>query len=289
MSKTVHKIYLAILTIVPIIVFIWIAYLGQSYYMEVLEERYFHEGHQLLKPSGMVGHGFGIIGSLLIIIGVSSYMVRKRSRSLSRLGAVKHWLEFHIFLCTLGPILILFHTSLKFGGIVAISFWSMVAVFVSGVIGRFIYIQIPRSIEGRELSLAEVRDMKLNIDDMITGTTGMNENTSQVIRDAIFEITQSEKKPGLFDGFSGNFSDRKKIRKIKAVLRGEKLSKDEQRKIVRLIKKDISLSKKIARMSMMQNLFKYWHVAHLPFAFVMLIIMLIHVVVTILFGYRWIF
>jgi hypothetical protein len=39
----------------------------------------------------------------------------------------------------------------------------------------------------------------------------------------------------------------------------------------------------------MQNLFRYWHVAHLPFAFVMLIIMIIHVGVTLTFGYHWIF
>ena len=87
-------------------------------------------------------------------------MARKRYRILSRIGLLKHWLEFHIFLCTLGPILVLFHTAFKFGGLVAISFWSMVAVFLSGIIGRFIYLQIPRTIEGRELSLNEVRDMK---------------------------------------------------------------------------------------------------------------------------------
>jgi hypothetical protein len=39
----------------------------------------------------------------------------------------------------------------------------------------------------------------------------------------------------------------------------------------------------------MKNIFKYWHVAHLPFAIVMLTIMVIHVVVTIVFGYKWIF
>ncbi|MEZ4892884.1 MAG: hypothetical protein R2778_07680 [Saprospiraceae bacterium] len=39
----------------------------------------------------------------------------------------------------------------------------------------------------------------------------------------------------------------------------------------------------------MQKLFKYWHVAHLPFALVMLvIIMVIHVGVTLALGYRWI-
>jgi hypothetical protein len=39
----------------------------------------------------------------------------------------------------------------------------------------------------------------------------------------------------------------------------------------------------------MQNLFKYWHVAHLPFALIMLVIMIIHVAVTVTFGFRWIF
>jgi hypothetical protein len=109
-----------------------------------------------LKPSGVLGHGFGIIGSLMIVIGVVTYMTRKRYRFLSRLGILKHWLEFHIFLCTLGPVLVLFHTAYKFGGLVAISFWSMVAVFLSGIAGRFIYLQIPRTIEGQELSLNDM-------------------------------------------------------------------------------------------------------------------------------------
>jgi len=39
----------------------------------------------------------------------------------------------------------------------------------------------------------------------------------------------------------------------------------------------------------MQQLFKYWHVAHLPFAIIMLIILIIHVGVTLTFGYKWIF
>jgi hypothetical protein len=153
MNKTAHRIYIAILSIIVVVVFAAIVNYGYAYYKISMEERYFHPEHAALKPSGLLGHGMGIIGSLFMILGVSLYMARKRYRIFSRLGFLKHWLEFHIFLCTLGPILVLFHTSFKFGGIVAISFWSMVAVFLSGVIGRFIYIQIPRTIEGRELIL----------------------------------------------------------------------------------------------------------------------------------------
>jgi hypothetical protein len=59
--------------------------------------------------------------------------------------------------------------------------------------------------------------------------------------------------------------------------------------VLDLVKNEISLNRRIERLTLMQNMFKYWHVAHLPFALVMLVIMVIHVAVTIVFGYRWIF
>jgi hypothetical protein len=48
-------------------------------------------------------------------------------------------------------------------------------------------------------------------------------------------------------------------------------------------------SARIGRIARMKKLFSYWHVAHFPFAIVMLIIMAVHVVVTVVLGYRWIF
>ncbi len=130
---------------------------GYQYYTTPLEERFFQPHYDLLKPSGILGHGFGIIGSLMMIFGVAIYMIRKKSQAVSSTSdSLKHWLEFHIFLCTVGPILVLYHTAFKFGGIVAVSFWSMVAVVASGVVGRFIYVQIPRTIQGKELSVSEL-------------------------------------------------------------------------------------------------------------------------------------
>ncbi len=288
MSKTVHFIYIATLAAIVIIAFISIAYIGLPYYKLSMEERFFHSGHSVLKPSGVWGHGFGIIGSLLMIIGVSFYMARKRFRVFNRIGILRHWLEFHIFLCSLGPILVLFHTSFKFGGLVAVSFWSMVAVFLSGIIGRFIYIQIPRTIEGRELSLNEVRAMKTGIGDNIQKLVSLDNDSYNVIVDS------TKKKAGLYHS---NFlvrylrkynDDRKTLTNVKAVLRRNKITKSQQKQVLDLVKSDISLNRRIERLVIMQNLFKYWHVAHLPFALVMLIIMIIHVAVTIVFGYRWI-
>jgi hypothetical protein len=289
MSKTAHYIYIFILSAIVAGVFIAITYWGLAYYELGIEDRFFHPDHLRLKPSGVWGHGFGIIGSFLMIVGVSVYMARKRFRVFSRIGILKHWLEFHIFLCSLGPILVLFHTSFKFGGVVAISFWSMVAVFVSGIIGRFIYIQIPRTIEGRELSLNEVRSMKSNIGDNIQKLVALDEESYNIIVESTTKKVELY-HPNFIVRFVRKYNDdRKTLLNVKQVLRRNKITKSQQKEIVALVKSDISLNRRIERLILMQDLFKYWHVAHLPFALVMLIIMIIHVAVTIVFGYRWIF
>ncbi|NVO11078.1 MAG: hypothetical protein HXX16_14040 [Bacteroidales bacterium] len=289
MSKIAHRIFISILVVIVIVTLITLLYKGISYYKVGIEERFYHPDHSLLKPSGILGHGMGIIGSLFMIIGVSIYMVRKRYRLLSRLGLLKYWLEFHIFLCTLGPILILFHTAFKFGGLVAISFWSMVAVFLSGVIGRFIYIQIPRSIEGRELSLNEVREMKSDVADIVKKSYNLDEESYSILADSIKKKVELYHKYAIVRYIRKYFDDRKTIKTVKASLKKNNLKKDEYKKILALVKNDIKLNRRIERLDTMQNLFKYWHVVHSPFALVMLIIMIIHVAVTIAFGYRWIF
>lgn len=289
MSETTHKIFIIFLSVIVFLTLITLIYVGFSYYNTVLEERFYHNNHDWLKPSGILGHGLGIIGSVLMIVGVSSYMIRKRFRGLSRFGQLKYWLEFHIFLCTLGPIMVLFHTAFKFGGIVAISFWSMVAVFLSGVIGRFIYIQIPRTIEGRELNLNEVKELKSDIGEIITNIYKLDKESSEII------VASTSKKATVYHKnffvryINNSHENSKTIKQVKAVLKKNNLSRVEQKDILKLIRDEISLNQKIERLQTMQNLFKYWHVAHLPFALVMLVIMVIHVVVTIVFGYKWIF
>lgn len=245
---------------------IYLAVRGADYYTTALDQRFFHPDHDLLKPSGLAGHGLGIAGSLLIMVGVSIYMMRKRLKVLSRIGKIKHWLEFHIFLCTLGPVMILYHTAFKFGGLVAISFWSMIAVVASGILGRFIYLQIPRSIEGRELSLQEVKNLQAEL-------------TSEI--DRSWYERQNFEGLNWWEAFVRQW---KTMRLVKRDLKKNDLNPDERSRIVRLVRSEISLSRRITRLETMQRLFRYWHVAHLPFAIVMLTIMLIHVVVVLLFG-----
>jgi hypothetical protein len=284
-----HQIYIGILSIIVLITTIYLAYSGYAYYSLGIEDRFYHPDNQSLKSSGLLGHGFGIVGSIFIILGVAIYMLRKRIRKFSRMGLLKYWLEFHIFLCILGPVLVLYHTAFIFGGLVAISFWSMVAVVLSGVIGRYIYLQIPRTIEGGEMNLNEINQMKDELNLQLTKGYNLDVIVLEVVLQAV------KQRP---DRLGGNMLqrsiakynfERKTIRDVKEILKDSGIGGNNFKQVMSLIKHEINLNRKIDRLLTMQNLFKYWHVAHLPFAILMLIVMIIHVIVTITFGARWIF
>ena len=151
----------------------------------------------------------------------------------------------------------------------------MVAVVISGVIGRFIYIQIPRTIEGRELSLNELQNMRTDLAALFREKFNLKAD----VTDSITTITNSQK----------NESNNNIVRNLKTLLKENKISRPDRKSIIKIVKNEISLSGKISRLQKMQSLFKYWHVAHLPFALIMLIIAVIHVVIAVIFGYKWIF
>jgi hypothetical protein len=280
MTKTVHRLYLGTLTAIVLIVTAYLFYSGSNYYNTTLEERFYHVDHNRLKPSGGYGHGLGIVGTVLILIGVFGYQFRKYNRKLAKVGVLKHWLEFHIFLCVLGPIMILFHTSFKFGGIVSISFWSMVLVVASGVAGRFIYLQIPRTIQGKELSLGEINELKNEITSKIEEELGTEKSS---------EIRSLIHKKAEYSFLKQYFVDRTLLSQLKTSLLAGNISGAKLHSTMQLISRELTINRRVERLMVMQKLFKYWHVAHLPFAIIMLVIMVIHVAVTLAFGYKWIF
>jgi hypothetical protein len=165
----------------------------------------------------------------------------------------------------------------------------MVAVFISGIIGRFIYIQIPRTIEGRELSLSEVRDMKTNVGALLTGSYKLDQESFNLIVESTKKKIELYHKNMLVQIVKRYFEDRKSFQSVKHALKSKQMPHAESSKILKLVKHEISLNRRIDRLVSMQTMFKYWHVAHFPFAVVMLIIMAIHAAVTITLGYRWIF
>jgi hypothetical protein len=106
----------------------------------------------------------------------------------------------------------------------------------------------------------------------------------------LMEEMQSARKAHATDRYLQHWMfNRRQVRKIRQGFQSLGLPSGKRDEVLRLLKQEMSLELRIQRLETMQQFFKYWHVAHLPFALIMLIIVVIHVVVTLTFGYKWIF
>lgn len=272
---------------------------GIDYWRLPLQERAFSEMHADFSPAGRVGHGLGVVGTAMIAIGVALYMARKRIHALARLGRLKHWLEFHIFLCTLGPFLVLLHTSFKFGGIVSIAFWSMVAVVASGVFGRYVYVWIPKTLGGQFRSLRELERETEELLASIAGASGLPEAE---LRPALAGIGvgapagrgtegASAAGPGLLGSLAASsrfrLGRRGRRRRTLAWLAQHGVAPESRASLARLAERRAALEQQTRVLAPFQRLFRYWHAFHLPLAVVMFLILVVHVAVAVAFGYVW--
>jgi len=104
-----------------------------------------------IPPAGeLFGHLLGILGFILMLLTEFMYSIRKRSRTAS-MGTMAAWLELHIFTGLVGPYLVLLHSSWKFNGLAGATMVLTIIIVISGFIGRYIYTQIPRTLEGVEI------------------------------------------------------------------------------------------------------------------------------------------
>ncbi len=285
MNRFLYSVYIAGIVLIIFAVTVYLAWYGFDFYRTPIEERFYHPQYKWFQPAGIFGHGLGVIGTLLILFGVVIYIAAKRYNFLIKYIRLKYILEFHIFLCIIGPILILFHTAFKFGGLVSVAFWSMVAVVLSGVAGRFIYIRIPRTVDGRELDMGEILKIRADMITTLRDQFGIDEDFLHNLQEATATTRQSPDRVTN----QRRYSRQKILNLLNKKLEQQNTPEKRRVAILKAVKKEISLSQKIAHLGTMKKLFRYWHVAHMPFALIMLIIVIIHVGITLALGYKWIF
>jgi len=292
MAKRLHQLYIIFLVGTGLFIALFVGWNGWEYYTTPLELRPYLKQHETMKPGGMWGHGLGVIGSTLMVFGVLLYSSRKRVRALSTVGKLQYFLEFHIFLCLLGPTLVLYHTTFKFGGIVRVSVISMLAVVASGFVGRYLYMQIPRSISGSELTVAELEKQNQQLALELEERFGISEEILRLI-DSIASVSVNPATLSTFSVLGLLIKDallrRIKIRYVKQYLLTSGVGTAHIHDILRIAKRKALLIRKITFLEVARKWFHYWHVVHLPFTFVMFTIMVAHIVVVVVFGYRWIF
>ena len=292
MKGALFRIILIVLYAAALSAFIAVLAAGLQYYRLPLSSRPHSEMHASLKPGGTWSHGLGIAGSMMILL-LFLYSARKKRVFGLRWGSVSRWLNVHIFFGIAGPLFVTLHSAFKFTGIISVSYFSMMAVMLSGIFGRYVYMQIPRDKKGTALSLEEIRRRDEEIVGALANIHGLPEDVLARVSD-VSRVGVHAHESGLRAVAAALVHDLTlpyRLRKLRRYvrLRGKDLPPRVVREIVWLAREKAVLKSRIALSNSMTRVFHLWHVVHRPFAYVMVVIMFVHIAVTVAFGYRWIF
>ncbi len=293
----VHRFILIGGYVIAVCFLLALAIYGWDYYTLDIAQRPFSDKHHLLKPSGVIGLKLGFLG-LAVFFAIFLYPIRKHWPWLMRQGSTRHWLDFHVLLGLSAPFIIAFHASFKFQGFAGVAFWIMAAVSASGVVGRYLYAQIPRRVNAAELSRKEIQELQAQLSAELT--------EQRLLPQADLRRMLRLPSPQTIDRLPivvaivymilldvGRVFRVAKLRR--RALHGSQylttlfgLFPTRNRALERAIataKEEASLSKRILFLSRSEKVFHLWHVVHKPFSYTFAILAFIHIAVVMMMGY----
>lgn len=256
---------------------------GWEYYRAPLGTRGYLPEHPLLRPSGPVGLTLGVAGVVSMLMTLP-YYVRKRVRALQRLGTPMQWLEVHIFFGIVGPVLVTLHTSFKFNGVISVGYWLMMTVWASGFVGRYLYVRIPKSIRGVELSFAQV-EAQLARTQQDLQSAALPPAVRRELAAFEHAVSPAHGAPGALDLFFGELRVRARLMLLRRHLRAAGVDVAAVTALVDGAAERATLARRLAHLHRTKHLFGLWHVFHRPLVYALFVIVALHVGIALYFGY----
>ncbi len=292
-----HKLEVLLVLGFYICVVLWVIAHGFQYYRLPLAERAFHPLNRQFKPSGSVGIRLAMLGVASFCL-IYLYAIRKRWKWLSKKGKTRNWLDVHVVLGIAAPVVITFHCAFKMRGLAGIAYWIMIAVMLSGFIGRYLYAQIPRRINAAELSLNEMQSLTEDLTQQLQSQSVVSVEELKPLL-AVPSKTEVESMPVLnallfmlWCDLRRPFLVARVRRRSMAVfarfvtLGGLRRSSEEKLEtVIDLARRRSWMATKISFLGKIHQVFHLWHVVHRPFSYSFAILVCIHIAVALSMGY----
>ncbi len=255
---------------------------GGDYWLIARDARPDHPLHALLRPGGPVGLWLGVLGTALMGI-MLVYSVRKAARRVRWLGPVPAWLRFHIICGVMGPVFIVLHDGLLMPrGVIAVGFWCMVLVALSGGFGRYVYGFFPRNAAGLVEDLDVAReDLAVLRAELVAATAGVE---SDAIGRAVALARDLERPRSALGLVPLSWETHRRARAIRGLLRDAALAPEVRARATHALVGQVRLARSLATWEVAGRLLRYWHLFHLPLAKAMYAIVALHVLTALLFG-----
>ena len=259
-------------------------WIGREYYLLDRAARAEHELHATLAAGGSWGVFLGLAGTTLML-AMMLYTLRKKMPRAHFLGSMAGWLLFHILCGIGGPVLIILHAGLAWPtGLVAIAFWCMVLVALSGAFGRWVYGLLPRSDgamldrDGTRRALAELHA------ELVARTADVDAEELGAVVASIRDLQPGART--IVHLLKAQVDDRRRKHSIDAALASldGALPAPELAEARRLLRAQLRLVRGLEASIVARRLLRWWHLFHRPLAGAMYVIVAAHVASAVLFG-----
>lgn len=272
---------------------------GFDYYTLGSNDRPFSPKSAALRPSGTIGIKLGWLGVAMFLI-IFLYPLRKHWSWLMKKGNSRHWLDYHVILGIAAPFVIAFHSSFKFGGFAGMAFWIMFAVSVSGIVGRYLYGQIPRNLKAAEMTQKELQEFHQKLAGQLQQQNLVNQNDLR----ALLRLPSPERVRemsmlyALCYMFGLDIARTFRVARLRrhALAFGETITtlggflRTNQRDVERAVgaaREDAKLTKRILFLKRSEQVFHLWHVVHKPFSYTFALLAVFHIGLALSMGFRW--
>jgi hypothetical protein len=264
---------------------------GLRYYRLSLAERLTSPLHPWFGPSGIVGQSAGFV-TLALFLFLWLYPIRKRLRFLAWTGSLGRWLDVHVVVGLLVPAFGAVHAAWRFEGLIGLGYASMLVVAISGVIGRYLYMRIPRARDGLALTREEAAAERRRLLGEIVAATPLP-------ADVLLRLLAPAAGPAPGDRIlrtvarmaADDFHRRlaiHRLRKAWKAARGAPPDRTILRRVSQLARREMALSQQIRMLDQTNRVFGFWHAAHRPFAATAFLAVAVHVIVVVALGATWI-
>lgn len=231
------------------------------------------------------GYLLGIVGGSAMLI-ILLYPLSKRVALLTRLIASRYWFGVHMFMGTVGPAMILFHSNFQMGSTnSSIALFSMLLSAGSGIVGRYFYTSIHHGLYGKRVTLMELKQKTENDHSELLTLYAKDEKLNkQLIK---MEETALRPYPSLMTSLlhviylavNAPVLRRKVLRLLKKSYAEDSDNKTlpDSKVVSRLVKHYTLALRQAAAFKVYERLFSLWHLLHLPLFFMMIITAVIHI------------
>jgi hypothetical protein len=263
-----------------------ITLVGLPYYTAPLSERLWSPFHDWLKPSGWIGQSAGFL-ALALFLFLWLYPIRKKLHFLSFTGSLGRWLDVHVTAGLLVPPFAALHAAWRFTGLIGLGYMAMLVVALSGVVGRYLYVRIPRQRSGLELGREEAAALRRKLVGEIVTSTGFPvEHIEELLRPVPTPRGDQRVLATFVRLLRDDLLRRRAVRRLLRECRG--LDRDALREVTRLARREMALSQQIRMLDATTRVFRLWHVFHRPFAVTALLAVGVHVAIVVALGATWI-